>query len=478
MPESSLCVTVTGRTFEAMRAGRIAAEPYADLVELRLDTMERPSVKGLLEGRAKPVIVTCRPLREGGQFPGTEEERRRVLAQADRGGAEFIDVEFESTLLDLLAARNGHGVVVSKHDFCGSPEDIPGLLARMRAAGAEVTKLAVMAARLADMIPLLECARHDASQVLIAMGGPGVASRILAAKFGSRWTYSGGGAAPGQLPPERLLSEFRFARIRRDTAVYGVLGRPVSHSLSPAMHNAGFAALGLNAAYVPLEAADVADFRTFAHASGLRGASVTAPFKIGVLEMLDEVTPVAREVRAVNTITRRDSRWVGTNTDIDGFLDPLRRRGGVRGCRVVVLGAGGAARAVVAGLRLEGAEVAVAARRKRQAAELAEWFGIKVAEWPPKGECDLLVNATPVGSGATPGIAAHPATVRAPRAYDLVYAPRETAFLDEYHEAGAETIGGLEMLIAQAERQFEIWTGQRPPQGLFEAAVAGLAHNV
>ena len=464
-------MTVTGRTAEAMRAARIAAEAHADLVELRVDTMDAPDAIPVLEGRACPAIVTCRPVREGGDFAGTEEERRRILRSAADAGAEFLDIELESTLLDLLAPRNGRGIVVSKHDFHGAPADASEVLARMRATGAEVAKLAIKAERLSDMIPLLDCARFDGSVVLIAMGAAGVASRILAARFGSRWTYAGEGVAPGQIPVSRLLSEFRFARVRRDSAIFGVVGRPVGHSLSPAMHNAGFAALGLNAAYVPLEAADVPDFRVFADAIGLRGASITAPFKIDVMEILDEVAAVAREVRAVNTIVCRDGRWIGTNTDIDGFLDPLRRRGGVKGRTVFVLGAGGAARAVVAGLRLEGADVAISARRERQARQLAEWFGARTVAWPPAGECEIVVNATPVGSGTAPGLAAHPGQLRARLAYDLVYAPERTAFLDEYREAGADVIGGLEMLIAQAERQFEFWTGQRPPQGLFQAAV-------
>ena len=465
-----LCVTVTGRTAEAIRAARISAEAHADLVELRLDTMDAPDASAALEGRSRPAIVTCRPIREGGEFTGTEEERRNILRRAGEAGAEFLDIEFESTLLDLVEARNGRGVVVSKHDFHGVPGDVAGLLAGMRSTGAEVSKLAITAGRLSDMIALLDNARFDGSAVLIAMGAAGVASRILAARFGSRWTYSGDEVAPGQLPASRLLSEFRFARVRRDTAIYGVLGRPVGSSLSPAMHNAGFAALGLNAAYVPLEAADVVDFRAFAEAIGLRGASVTAPFKVDVMEMLDEIAPVARDVRAVNTIVCRDGRWLGTNTDVDGFLDPLRSRGGVKERTVYVLGAGGAARAIVAGLRLEGADVRIAARRDGQARQLAEWFGARTVSWPPSGGCDVVVNATPIGSAAVPGLAANPGKLRAAVAYDLVYAPERTAFLDEYRETGADVIGGLEMLISQAERQFEFWTGQRPPQGLFEAA--------
>jgi len=340
----------------------------------------------------------------------------------------------------------------------------------MCATGAEVVKLAVTAHCLADMVPLLDAARQDGSVVLLAMGAPGIASRVLAARFGSRWTYAGDGVAPGQLPVARLTGEFRFRRIRRDTAVYGVVGRPILHSLSPAMHNAGFAALGLNATYVPLEAADIEDFRAFADATGLRGASVTIPFKRDIFALLDEVTPVAREIGAVNTVTRREGRWIGTNTDVDGFIEPLRRRGGVRDARALVLGAGGAARAATAGLRAEGAHVTVAARSAAAAADVAAQSGADVATWPPAGTWDLVVNTTPVGSVVSPGLIADPGVTRAALAYDVVYEPPLTPFLEAYREAGADILGGLEMLVGQAERAFEIWTGQRPPAGLFEAA--------
>src|SRR5205814_3279241 len=145
--------------------------------------------------------------------------------------------------------------------------------------------------------------------VLLAMGQPGVPSRILSAHLGNRWTYTGDGVAPGQLPGPRLLAEFAFRRIRRDAAIYGVVGNPIAHSLSPVMHNAGFRALGLNAVYVPLQAADIDDFVTFARAMRMRGASVTAPFKLAMLSKVEDMDAMARQVGAVNTLVVRDGRW-------------------------------------------------------------------------------------------------------------------------------------------------------------------------
>jgi 3-dehydroquinate dehydratase / shikimate dehydrogenase len=470
MPDPELCVTVAGRTAQALVRAREAAEAEADLVELRLDLMERPDAAAALSGRRRKAIVTCRPVRTGGGFDGSDEERLRILLAAHALGAEYIDVDFDAPCQPLVAERQGRGVVMSKHDFTGTPGDVPGLLDAMRRTGAEIVKLATTAETLSDLVPLLNAATADPPTILIGMGASGVVSRILAARFRSRWTYAGQGVAPGQLSARRMLHEFRFRRIRPDARIYGVVGRPVLHSLSAAMHNAGFAARGMNATYVPLETNDATDFRRFADAIGLRGASVTTPLKMDVVPLLDEVTPIASDAGAVNTISISGGRWAGTNTDVDGFLEPLRRRGKIAGLRATVLGAGGAARAVALGLIRAGATVAIAARRPEAAREAATAIGITPTGWPPaSGSWDLLVNATNVGSRAVPGLPVD-IVLDGRIVYDLVYDPPLTPLLEAAKAKGCTVIGGLEMLVAQAERQFEIWTGQRPPNGLFEDA--------
>jgi 3-dehydroquinate dehydratase / shikimate dehydrogenase len=470
MADPELCVTVTGRTVQAMVRARQAAEAEADLVELRLDTMEHPDARAALAGRRRKVIVTCRPVRVGGHFEGSDEERLRILREAHALGAEYIDVDFEAPCEPILAERDGRGVIVSKHDFSGTPADIPGLLDAMRRTGAEIVKLATTAETLSDLIPLLKAATSEQPTILIAMGAAGVVSRILAARFRSRWTYAGDAVAPGQLPVRRMLHEFRFRRIRHDTRVYGVVGRPVMYSLSAAMHNAGFAGRGLNAAYVPLETNDAGDFRRFADAIGLRGASVTTPLKMDVVPLLDEVAPIASDAGAVNTISVNGGRWIGTNTDVDGFLEPLRRRTKIAGLRATVLGSGGAARGVALGLIRAGAAVVISARRPHAAREAAAAIGAATTVWPPPpGSWDLLVNATSVGSRAVPGMPVDVA-LDGRIVYDLIYDPPLTPLLEAATAKGCTVIGGLAMLVAQAERQFEIWTGQRPPAGLFEDA--------
>ena len=265
---AELCITVIGRTADDIRRARAAAEADADLVELRLDSMERPDAAAALEGRTKPAIVTCRPLREGGLFDGAEEERLRVLSDAHARGAEFIDLEWDSVRAPVMAERGGRGVVVSRHVFDCTPANAAAMLDFLRAQGGEVAKLAVMTERVGDLRTLLHAVRPDRASVLIGMGSGGAATRVLVARYGSRWTYAGNGVAPGQLPASRLLDEFRFRRIPPDAAVYGVVRRPVSPSLSPPMPNPGLAALGVNPVYVPLDTRDLDELRPFAAGSG------------------------------------------------------------------------------------------------------------------------------------------------------------------------------------------------------------------
>jgi 3-dehydroquinate dehydratase/shikimate dehydrogenase len=483
-----LCVTVTGRTTEELRRARDAAAS-ADLVELRLDGVDRPDPVAALEGRRRPAIVTCRPTWEGGGFDGSEEERHRILEAAIHAGAEFVDVEARAQFVPaILRLRRGRGVVLSSHTFDGVPADLAGRLAAMRSTGAEVVKIAVAAARLSDALPLMDLAAHAEScgeaaaerrgHVLLAMGQPGVPSRVLAARLRNRWTYAGDGVAPGQIPAARLLHEFRFRRVRPDAALFGVVGSPIAHSLSPVMHNAGFAAQGLNAVYLPLQAADVDDFVTFARALDLRGASITAPFKVLMLSRVDEVDPLARRVGAINTLIVRDGRWVGANTDVHGFVAPLAGRMKLRGTRAAVLGAGGAARAVAVALVAQGASVAICARRVEAARSVAKAAGAAVGTFPPApGTWDVLVSTIPCAADARDPSPMEGVPLDGEIVFDLAYAPAETPLLAQARTEGCLTIGGLEMLVAQAERQFELWTGQAPPAGLFQAAASGCARE-
>src|SRR5262245_13561855 len=260
-----LCVTVTAPTTAALREARDRAD-QADLIELRLDTVSDPDVAGALAGRQRPVIVTCRAAWEGGFFRGSEDERRRILEQAVEQGAEFVDIEWAARLDDLVARTGGRRIILSSHDFTQTPSDLPDRARAMRSTGAEVIKIAAKANRLSDCLALLDLntsPSHSQRAILIAMGECGLISRVLAGRFGSAWTYAGNFRQLNQIAADTLLSEYRFRSIGPDTDVYGLTGSPIAHSVSPAMHNAAFAATGCNAVYLPFPAADADDFATF-----------------------------------------------------------------------------------------------------------------------------------------------------------------------------------------------------------------------
>jgi 3-dehydroquinate dehydratase/shikimate dehydrogenase len=466
---------------EELRRARDAAT-FADMVEVRLDTVDRPDALGAIEGRRRPVLVTCRASWEGGHFQGSEEERERILSEAQAAGAEFVDVEARAEFAATITRRRrGRGIVLSLHAFGAPPADLLERALAMRSTGVEVVKIAIEAGRLGDVLPLLDLAsRTDFvdgdgmnGHVLLAMGQPGVPTRVLAARLANRWTYAGDGVAPGQIPAARLLGEFGFRRIKSDATLFGVVGNPIAHSLSPVMHNAGFNALGLNAVYVPLQAADAEDFVAFARHTQMGGASITAPFKVDMLAKVDQIEEIAKRVGAINTLIVRDGRWLGANTDVDGFLTPLAGRIALKRARATVLGAGGAARAVAVALGSQGAAVTVCARRVEAAREVAALADGVAGTWPPRpGSWDVLINATSSGSRGADDDPMTGVPLDGEIVFDLVYAPARTPLLERAAREGCLPIGGLEMLVAQAERQFELWTGIRPPSGLFRAAAA------
>jgi len=473
MTAAKLCATVTADTMAELRTRRDQAGDV-DLVELRLDSVSDPSAAAALAGRRQPVIVTCRPRSEGGLFQGSEEERRRILAEALALGAEFVDVEWNGSCAGLVEETGGRRIVLSHHDFQGTPADLADKARAMLASGAEVVKLATTPHRLADCLALRAIGQGAAvPMVLIGMGDAGVATRVLAGWFGSCWTYAGDHVAPGQIGLQRMHGEFRFRQIGPQTAVYGVVGKPVAHSMSPSMHNAAFGDAGIDAVYLPLAAADFDDFLAFAEALNLAGASITAPFKVPAFERADECDPVGRRIQSVNTLRRAGTKWLGANTDVAGFLSPLASAMELTGQRATVLGAGGAARSVSVALASAGAHVTLCARRPDQARAIAALTGATIGEWPPApGTWDLLVNATPVGTvphvDRSPLPAGHPLDGR--MVYDLVYNPPLTQLLREARQAGCQTLGGLDMLVAQAQAQFEWWTGQRPAARVMRGA--------
>jgi 3-dehydroquinate dehydratase/shikimate dehydrogenase len=465
-------------------------EPLADLFEVRADFVRDLDLAALLRARKKPILLTCRPESEGGRFPDRDHQaRRRLLAEAVDRGFDLVDVEARAGFADVVASKAGRGLVLSWHDFEGTPEDLDGIHARLAAPHPDVVKIAVTARSVRDLGRLLAfSARHAGGGgprlVALAMGPLGTASRILGGRYGAPFTFAsaetGREAAPGQLPAAVLGGTYRVRSISPATRVYGLLGSDVLRSLSPAIQNRAFAERGLDAVYVPLQAESMDAFAAALPALDLAGFSVTRPYKSDILRHLESVTPNAAEAGSANTVVAQDGRLVGLSTDGDGVLLPLRKRIDPAGRRVAILGAGGAARAAAFALVRSGARVTVLSRRPEQAAEVAAATRCDAAPLDvfPTLEWDVLVHATPLGSGAFPGRIPVPAESLREGAvvFDMVYEPRETPLLRAARSRGCGTIDGVEMLVAQAVGQFEAWTGvEAPVEAMTGAALAAIA---
>ncbi|NOT47926.1 MAG: shikimate dehydrogenase, partial [Acidobacteria bacterium] len=294
---------------------------------------------------------------------------------------------------------------------------------------------------------------------------------------------TGSEAAPGQIPARDLIDVFRVKELDRETEVFGIVAGNSSYSISPWMHNAAFKTAGMNRVFIPLQVADLDEFirrmvrkETREVELNFKGFSVTNPHKQTMLQYVDEIDETVAKIGAVNTVKIEDNKLFGYNTDAPGFILPLKKAvGDLKGSRVSVVGAGGAARACVYSLLNEGAEVTLLARDPKKASVLAEEFGIAVKEISDERfDTDILVNTTPLG---TKGDNENATIARAERldglklVYDLVYNPLETLLIKEAAAVSVPAIGGLKMLIAQGARQFEIWTGAEAPVTEMTAAV-------
>jgi 3-dehydroquinate dehydratase/shikimate dehydrogenase len=491
MPESlgRICAVVTESTVDAARAAIHQAESSADLLELRLDYLQDfdfgnvEHLRPILENRSIPAILTCRARSEGGQQHVDDSIRLRLLVEGARQYADFCDIEAAYYEKAASLSPNLSRLIVSYHNFAETPGDLKRIYDGVTALPAAVHKIVTRANRISDSLQILKLLHQSSSLerplISMAMGEPGFITRVLGPSFGSFLTYgslaTGKESAAGQPSCEELRNLYRVHKIGRHTAITGIIGRPVAHSASPAMHNAAFSELGLDFVYLPLEVEDISEFfdklvnpTTRELDWNLRGLSVTIPHKSAVIPFLGKMDDISKEVGAVNTILLDGDQLSGFNTDVQGSMAPLQKISALRGESCCVIGAGGAARAVVYGLLKSGAHVSVFARNPEKAKEAIRQFGVDIfpIESLVSHDGRILINTTPVGlrrhgedSSPVPAEALKDRGV----VYDLVYNPLQTRLLTKAREAGCQTVSGLDMLVEQAALQFEIWTGQQAP---------------
>ncbi|KAJ8573819.1 hypothetical protein K7X08_010330 [Anisodus acutangulus] len=477
----------------------------ADLVEVRLDSLKsfnpRSDIDTIIRQCPLPTLFTYRPTWEGGQYAGDEMSRLDALRLAMELGADYIDVELKA-IDEFNKALHGNKstkckLIVSSHNYENTPssEDLGNLVARIQASGADIVKFATTAQDITDVARVFQITVHSQVPIIaMVMGEKGLMSRILCPKFGGYLTFGtlevGKVSAPGQPTIENLLNLYNFRQLGPDTRIFGIIGKPVSHSKSPLLYNEAFRSVGFNGVYLHLLVDDVANFfRTYASLD-FAGFSCTIPHKEAALDCCDEVDPTAKSIGAVNCVVRRpDGKLFGCNTDYVGAISAIEEAlqgsqpsisgSPLAGKLFLVIGAGGAGKALAYGAKEKGARVVIANRTYERARELADVVGgqalslAELSSFHPENDM-ILANTTSIGM--QPRVDDTPIDKEALRYYslvfDAVYTPKITRLLREAQESGAKIVTGVEMFIGQAYEQYERFTGLPAPKEFFKNIMA------
>ena len=488
---------------QARQQIKVALAAGAEILELRTDYLENLNidlVKNLIAETKNateqpvPIIVTCRDQKQGGVKPYPEQLRIEILAEAIRSGCDFIDCEYDNFLSAevqdkikaALAENSKTRLILSAHDFKSRFKDINRLYQDILTVfPTAIPKLAYTANHINDCFEAFDILHNSSGDsIVFCMGPAGLVSRIVAKKLGSFVTFASINAeaatAPGQLTIEQLKGLYRYDSIDADTELFGVIADPVGHSLSPAIHNACFADEGMNKLYLPLLVeGDSKNFDEFLNNVILRewlnfkGFSVTIPHKQNALNFVKAkdgfIEPLAEKIGAVNTlIIGKDGKLSAYNTDYAAALDAITSTMGItradlKDLPVAVIGAGGVARALVAGLSDVGARIKIYNRTVEKAEKLAAEFNCDFAGLDdlPNVEVKLLINCTSIGM--YPNIDATPFPQECLKkkdmvVFDTVYNPAETMLLKQAKQAGAKTIDGISMFVNQGLAQFKLFT--------------------
>jgi len=451
-------------------------------VEFRLDYVKQPSsalpkIRRFLETHQYvTAIATCRRVPNGGKFKGSLAAQLEILSKSAAAGCQLVDLELQSAAAckpDAISRlRHRAALILSSHDFRAT-RNLAQTLEKMLKISADFYKIVTTATTLSDNVAMMKFVQTESDKhalVGLCMGEQGIISRVLGVRAGSVFTFASVSdnqkTAPGQVSAQQLRSTYRIEQVDAATRIYGVAGDPIDHSLSPVIMNTALRRENVNGVYLALHAKTLKDLIHCAREIPLHGLSITMPYKQAILAYLDNTDTHTSKIGACNTVVRgQDGKLYGFNTDAAGIVRPLEQRITLDGSKVLVLGAGGAARAAVFGLRERGAEVWILNRSATPAQKLARQAKARTIKRPDlaKVAFDVIINATPVGMGNTRDCPLKDSEIQAKIVFDMVYDPVETRLLQIARAKGIHVIPGIEMFVHQAARQFEIWTGKPAP---------------
>jgi 3-dehydroquinate dehydratase/shikimate dehydrogenase len=479
-----VCLALSGDTAEDMLATAESMARDDPFIEFRLDYLKQPlaaftKIHRFLETHQYVTAIgTCRRADNGGKFKGSLASQLDVLTKAQAAGCQLVDLELQSALKSkpeaIARLRSRAGLILSFHDFRAT-RNLDETLEKMLKIPADFYKVVTTATALSDNVAMMKFLQAQSAKhalIGLCMGEQGISSRVLGVRAGSVFTFGAINddlkTAPGQVSAWDLRAIYRIDQVDAATRVYGVAGDPISHSLSPVIMNTALRRENVNGVYLPLHAKTLKDLIYCAREIPLHGLSITMPYKQTILPYLDNTDAHTAKIGACNTVVRgQEGKLYGFNTDVAGVIRPLEQRLSIESAKVLVLGAGGAARAAVFGLKERGAEVWILNRttvKSQKLARQAKARTIKRADLR-KIAFDAIINATPVGMGDARDCPLKDQEIQARVVFDMVYDPVETHLLQVARAKGIAVIPGVEMFVQQAARQFEIWTGKPAPAG-------------
>src|ERR1700680_203110 len=477
-----VCVAVTGSDPNELMEKAEALMRDNTFLEFRLDYLPRPAlalpkIKQVVEYHAHVVaLATCRRVAAGGKFRGSVVSQLDILSKATAAGCQVVDLELQSAAHckpeQLRRLRSRAALILSHHDFRAT-KNLEQTLEKMVAIPADFYKIVSTATTLYDnvvMMKFLEQNSDKYSLIGVCMGEQGIISRLLGVRAGSVFTFAAVSqdekTAPGQVTAQDLRSTYRIEQVDAAPRVDGAAGDPVEPSLSPAIRNAALRRETVNGVYVPLHAKTLKDLLACVRDIPIHGLSITMPYKTAILSHLYNTDSHTTKIGACNTVVRaQDGKLYGFNTDAAGVVRPLEQRITIEKAKILVLGAGGAARGAVVGVKERGAEVYILNRTAGPAQNLAHQARARIAKRADlkKLAFDVIINATPVGMGNTRESPLKENEINTQFLFEMIYDPAETQLVKVRKERGAEVIPGIEMFVHQAARQFEIWTGKPAP---------------
>jgi 3-dehydroquinate dehydratase / shikimate dehydrogenase len=467
-----ICIPIVAPTSTGALKDMKHASGIADIIELRLDfikNINKKTLKKILSKKTKKVIITDR------------KKRKDLIKEAIKLKADFVDLDIsigEKTIKEIIKKKKQTKIIISFHNFKKTDKkEIIKKYNQIKKLNPDIIKIVTFANSINDNIiifNLIKKAKKENRKIIaLCMGKCGEISRILSPIFGAELTFGslkeGKESAPGQITANALKNTYRINKLKnKNPKIFGLVGNPVHQSKGIIFHNRLFNKLNLNNIYLNFLVEDISSFIKN-YKKIISGLSITIPFKSKVINHIDKLDPITKKIGAINTVIKKNNKLIGYNTDITGAIKAISSKTKIKGKKVLMVGAGGVARAIGYGIIKEKGKMTILNRTAKKAEKLARELRCnsnKLSQIKNQKNTDIIINATSVGM--YPNINKTPIKKQTLKkiiskktvVFDSIYNPEKTKLLKESKQLGCNVIGGYNMFINQAKEQFKLFTGR------------------